>query len=260
MLALRHMPRSTLASVRVIAADVDGTVTTAGRITPETVTSFEALQRIGCAVVLVTGRSAGWAAALARYLPGLAGVVAENGAVLFPASAQDTAPVLLDTSSAERRVPSVLELDACLDAVLHRYPEAHPGVDNFCRLSDRTVEVGAGIDPDVVGAIAAAAGVAHTYSSVHHHLSRSSLTKRTGLLAALAELLPVVEPGREVVTIGDSGNDAALFDARSFAATVGVSNIRLHLDALGPSVPSFVTDSDGGDGFNELATLVLGAR
>jgi TIR domain len=54
-----NAPQRKLAAVKVVAADVDGTVTTGGRIAPSTLAMFERLRDSGRQVVLVTGRSAG---------------------------------------------------------------------------------------------------------------------------------------------------------------------------------------------------------
>jgi hydroxymethylpyrimidine pyrophosphatase-like HAD family hydrolase len=256
-----NAPKRKLAAVRAVAADVDGTVTANGYIQPSTLTMFEELHKSGRKVVLVTGRSAGWSAALARYLPGLAGVIAENGAVLIPAASHEISPIILDNSLTDDSAPSVSTAEECLAEVLTRYPDARPGTDNYCRISDRTIEVGDDIDPDVIRDIAAKHGLRHTFSTVHHHLSRSSLTKNTGLLLALNQhILPGIDAATEVITIGDSVNDAPLFEPGTFAVTVGVRTVLQFLPGLGDCVPNYVTLASGGAGFNEIGSLLVQAR
>jgi hydroxymethylpyrimidine pyrophosphatase-like HAD family hydrolase len=244
-------------AVKVVAADIDGTVTTDGRITPATLTMFEQLRESGRALVLVTGRFAGRGAALARYLPGVAAVIAENGAVLFMAESGETEPIILDSSPG----PPIVVVEECLRAVLATYPSARPGTDNYCRITDRTIEVNDDIDPETVRGIAAQFELRHTFSSVHHHLSRSSLTKKTGLLLALDQHIhPGIDPATEVITIGDSANDAPLFDQRAFAGTFGVRSVLGNLAELDGHVPTYVALSDGGVGFNEIGNLLMRAR
>lgn len=256
-----NAPIRKLAAVRAVAADVDGTVTIDGRIAPSTLTMFEQLRDSGRDVVLVTGRSAGWSAALARYLPGLAGVLAENGAVLILAAAGEVSPILLDESLADDSGPSTAAVEECLAAVLAAYPNARPGTDNYCRISDRTIEVSDDIDPDVVKDIAAKYGLSHTFSTVHHHLSRSSLTKKTGLLLALSQhISPGIDPATEVITIGDSANDAPLFEPNTFSGTFGVRGVLRALNTLGGDVPTYVALADGGAGFNEIGKLLVRAH
>src|SRR5262249_41731621 len=199
------------------------------------------------------GRAAGWSAALARYLPGLAGVIAENGAILILAADHEVLPIILDKSLADGSAPSVATAEECLAEVLTRYPDARPGTDNYCRISDRTIEVSDDIDPDIVRDIAAKHGLHHTFSTVHHHLSRSSLTKHTGLLLALNQhISPGIDPAAEVITIGDSVNDAPLFEPGTFAVTVGVRTVLQFLPELEDSVPNYVTLASGGAAFNEI--------
>lgn len=255
-----NAPQRTLAAVKVVAADVDGTVTTGGRIAPSTLAMFERLRDSGRQVVLVTGRSAGWGAALARYLPGVSGVVAENGAVLIPAGDGETEPVILDEGIAGGTAPGASVMDECLAAVLAQYPAARPGSDNYCRISDRTVEVGEGIDFTDVGRIAARFGLRHTFSTVHHHLSRSSLNKQTGLLLALQHICPDTDAATQVATIGDSANDALLFEPGAFAATFGVRAVLRAASESGFQVPAYVSLADGGAGFDEIGELLVRAR
>lgn len=56
-------------SVRLVATDMDGTLTTAGKFTPALFQTFEQLAAAGIQVLIVTGRSAGWVSELAHYLP-----------------------------------------------------------------------------------------------------------------------------------------------------------------------------------------------
>lgn len=151
--------------------------------------------------------------------------------------------------------------DECLAAVLARYPAAVPGADNYCRISDRTLEVAGGVDPAEVARIAAAHGLSHTFSTVHHHLSRSSLNKQTGLLLALARhASPGIDPAAQVVTVGDSVNDDLLFEPGAFAATFGVRGVLRAIAGSGMRAPDYVALADGGAGFDEIGALLVRAR
>src|SRR5450759_5964254 len=81
-------PSLVLAGIRFLAAAVDDTITSDGKIPSGTVKGFEALEKAGIAVALVTGRPAGWAQALAGYLPGVRIAVGENGLVAFDGAGQ----------------------------------------------------------------------------------------------------------------------------------------------------------------------------
>src|SRR5215470_4476000 len=68
--------------VRAVFTDMDGTLTSAGRVRASTYRALADLDAAGVPVVVVTGRPAGWAEAIARLWP-VRAVVAENGGVLF---------------------------------------------------------------------------------------------------------------------------------------------------------------------------------
>ena len=72
---LAAMPGPALAGLRVLAADIDDTITAGGKLPARTLQLFEKLEAAGLVVALVTGRSAGWAQALAGYLPAVRVVV-----------------------------------------------------------------------------------------------------------------------------------------------------------------------------------------
>ncbi|HET9059952.1 MAG TPA: HAD hydrolase family protein [Acidimicrobiales bacterium] len=239
-----------LRAVRLVASDVDGTLTSSGTIGGATVNALESLAGAGIGVLLVTGRSAGWAAALAAYMPGVVGVLAENGAVLCQPG-PDVAPFAFEGLPPPGALAA---MHAAVADVLGTYPGVNAGNDNFCRLTDRTVAASPQMSPTLVASIAQRHGLRHTYSTVHHHLSWSRLDKRSGVLRALEYLGTGLDPASQVVTIGDSANDAPLFAAGTFALTVGVAEA----GAL-PVGPQVITEAGGGAGFVELAQALLGA-
>ncbi|HTL87953.1 MAG TPA: HAD hydrolase family protein, partial [Leptolyngbya sp.] len=58
-----------LESIRLIATDMDGTLTIDQKFTPQVLRAFEQLNQAGIEVLIVTGRSAGWVSGLIHYLP-----------------------------------------------------------------------------------------------------------------------------------------------------------------------------------------------
>lgn len=68
--------------IRLVATDMDGTLTQQGQFTA---TLWQALEHLAAAdipVLIVTGRSAGWVSGLVNYLP-IWGAIAENGGLFF---------------------------------------------------------------------------------------------------------------------------------------------------------------------------------
>src|SRR5438128_2036065 len=67
--------------VRLVATDVDGTLTREGKLAPEVLAAIARLVVAGIEVMPVSGRSAGEVLGLVRYLPGVRRGIAENGMV-----------------------------------------------------------------------------------------------------------------------------------------------------------------------------------
>src|SRR5262245_42596541 len=66
-----------------LIADVDDTLTVGGSLHPRVLEAIARAARAGIEVILDTGRSAGWGAALLAYLDGVSAVIVENGGAWF---------------------------------------------------------------------------------------------------------------------------------------------------------------------------------
>jgi HAD superfamily hydrolase (TIGR01484 family) len=249
-------PRAELARIRVLAADVDDTVTTDGKIPAATVKALEALHGAGLLVVLVTGRPAGWAQALAGYLPGVSVAVAENGLVAFDAHGKrrDLGP---------RRGPEFLTV---LAENARRVREAYAldvTPDDAFRLFERTFIRPASFDAAALAASQRLVdpGFEVMASSIHIHVRPSGWGKFEGLIAALEPLAPeaAAHADQAILFVGDSSNDRSMF-ARLRRTSVGVRNIEQFLAELGPDRPAFVTDAESAKGFGEVARALLESR
>jgi HAD superfamily hydrolase (TIGR01484 family) len=232
-------PASVLARIRVLATDVDDTVTKDGKIPSSTVECLEALGRAGLTVALVTGRPAGWAQALAAYLPAVRVAVAENGLVAFdgeggrmelgPRRGPDFLTRLADNSA---RVRDAFGLEVTPDDAFRLFERAfvRPASFDAAALvaSDRLVEPGFEV----------------MASSIHIHVRPSGWGKAEGLLAVLRSIEPEASaaPDDFVLFTGDSSNDRSLF-ARLRRTSVGVANVTAYLDELGDDRPAYVTAS-----------------
>src|ERR1700747_986623 len=80
MQPLASMPLGVRAAMRGVLADIDDTLSTAGKITAEAYAAMENLRAAGLLLVPVTGRPAGWCDHIARMWP-VDAVVGENGAL-----------------------------------------------------------------------------------------------------------------------------------------------------------------------------------
>ena len=76
-----------LENIRLVATDMDGTLTRKGKFTSDLLQALENLAHKGIKVLILTGRSAGWVNGLVSYLP-IVGAVAENGGLYYPADSE----------------------------------------------------------------------------------------------------------------------------------------------------------------------------
>ncbi|MGC1308681.1 MAG: HAD family hydrolase [Phormidesmis sp.] len=251
---LTALSQSAFSDIRLLATDMDGTLTTAGNFTPALLQAFEALGAAGIDVMIVTGRSAGWVSGLVNYLP-VVGAIAENGGLYI--SKSDPQPLILPDipklSSHRDRLSSLFE------RLRVRRPQLKPALDNAYRITDWTFDIDGLLraDFDQMQEICAALHFGFTYSTVQCHLKLDRQNKAAGLRKVLAQQFPDLTMAN-VVTVGDSPNDESLFDPAQFPCSVGVANIAHYLPALAHA-PAYVTPSSEGAGFIELVEKILGA-
>ena len=256
---LATLPRTTLRQVAAVMTDVDGTLTTGGKLLASTYTAIERLAAAGIPVIPVTGRTAGWADAWVRTWP-VAAVVAENGGVtlLPPRRAGGAWRRLYARPVAGLAADKRRLLDAAR-AVARAVPGARLSSDS------RYAEVDLAIDwneevhlgPAAAGAIEAILrerGLSAVRSSVHVNYWIGRWNKLTAC-RRVARALGI--PAARWLFIGDSLNDEPLFVGAPLA--VGVANVRDILPQLA-TPPAWVTRAREGHGFEELARALLAAR
>lgn len=238
---------------RVLATDVDGTLTAPGdvRLHPGLIDAFTRLRAAGVRVMLVTGRPAGWVQALFRYLP-VDGAVAEGGAVLFPGCEEPVAHLAAQRSPRANRI-------ALMRNLALRWPQLRETPDNAFRLVDAAFDRApfSAADLAEIRSALATEDLQFTYSTVHGHLMPPGIHKASGI-AALLELDPAFAgcTTADVLTVGDSPNDDEMFDPELFPYSVGVAGIRAHAAEF-RWLPRWITTADAGDGFLELVDAIL---
>ena len=254
----RYLPLSQISSthdltnIRLVATDMDGTLTTEGKFTAALLQALADLTASGIKVLIVTGRSAGWVSGLVSYLP-VAGAIAENGSLFYPCG--NETPVALTPIS-----DLVLHRQQLAKAFLqlqNQFPHIQESADNRFRITDWTFDVDS-VNTDELHSIShlcQQTGWGFTYSNVQCHIKPLGQDKAIGLLQVLRDYFPQYTPG-EIVTVGDSPNDESLFDELCFPISVGVANVREYADRL-QYQPAYVTTASEGQGFCELAQLIL---
>lgn len=241
--------------LRLVATDMDGTLTRAGGFTTTLLSSLEKLVEADLTTVIVTGRSAGWVQAVAAYLP-IAGAIAENGGV-WMSQANLHPEWLVDVPEAGRHRDA---LAGMFSAIQRYFPTLRPSADNPFRLTDWTFDIGdlSLADLQTIADLCEQAGWGFTYSTVQCHIRPATQNKAVGLQAVLRRTFPSIQ-SHQVVTVGDSPNDADLFNPHYFPFSVGIANVLHYRDRL-QHLPTVITASAEVAGFQELTQALLAVR
>ncbi len=254
------LAQAAFSEIRLVATDVDGTLTSAGQFTPALLAAFAKLYEQGIEVMLVTGRSAGWVSALVNYLP-VVGAIAENGGLYIGKqniSKQAPEPVIL--ADIPRMSTHRDRLATLFEQIKARYPQLQPSADNRFRITDWTFDIQglSAADLDWMQTICEEHTMGFTYSNVQCHLKIKRQNKAAGLIKVLQQQFAQLKT-TAVVTVGDSPNDESLFDPSQFPCSVGVANVAHYLPVLSYQ-PTYLTAAAEGAGFVELVDQLIAAQ
>lgn len=240
-----------LQSVRLIATDLDGTLTQHGKLTAKLLRTLETLATAEIPVLIVTGRSAGWVSGLRAYLP-IVGAIAENGGLYY---GQTETPELLIPIHhlANHRT----KLKAIFQHLQTEFPQLQESTDNAFRLTDWTFDLSDlnRVDLNGLAQICQNQGWGFTYSTVQCHIKPLAQDKANSLETVLQTHFPHLRR-EQILTIGDSPNDEPLFNPKKFPQSVGVANILDYTEQLSHH-PRYVTTQAESEGFCELARVLL---
>ncbi|MFM7885303.1 MAG: HAD hydrolase family protein [Pseudanabaena sp.] len=187
---------------------------------------------------------------MANYLP-VVGAIAENGGIFLQAYGQQ------DLLTAILNIPKHrILLENTFHHIKQLFPNLQASSDNQFRITDSTFDVD-DLSTDDLEAISLQCqqmGWSFTYSNVQGHIKPPHQDKATGLLSVLSNHFPALN-SQQVLTIGDSPNDEAMFNPELFPISVGVANI-LHYQDKMLHLPQYVTHESEFAGFQELALLL----
>lgn len=270
MQALNTWPQQTLQGVVGVFTDIDDTLTTDGAITPDALQALHDLRTAGLVVIAITGRPVGWSAPFVAQWP-VDAIVAENGAVLLQNKKSlcgliNGAQLLSKTyqQDAHTRKLNVIRMQQVVQRVQREVPAARPAQDSAGRETDMAIDHSEFTtlpthEIEQVVAIMQREGMTATVSSIHINGWFGTHNKLEGARWAIHTLY-----GRDLdaelqawVYVGDSTNDQLMFEA--FPHSVGVANVR-RFQAQLAHLPRYITDSERGAGFAEVAQAVLFAR
>ncbi|WP_134496261.1 HAD-IIB family hydrolase [Microvirga pakistanensis] len=264
MIPLSQFPLEKARSVRVILTDIDDTITTEGILTAAAYAALENLQRAGFLVIPVTGRPAGWCDHIARMWP-VDAIVGENGAFYFRYDRQRRTMEQHFWASPDELKANRASLDAIEKEVLASVPGAALASDQAYRLADLAIDFCEDVpalpesEVDRIVAIFERHGAQAKVSSIHVNGWFGDYNKLSMARTLLAEVFGLDwEQAKDcVVYAGDSPNDEPMFAA--FPLSVGVANIHSFVHRLRHK-PAYIAKGHSGDGFAELAELLLAAK
>jgi HAD superfamily hydrolase (TIGR01484 family) len=240
----------TLTDIRLIATDIDGTLTSEGKFTTELLQAIDLLNTKGIKLLLVTGRSAGWVSAINNYLP-VAGAIAENGGVYFNDRGEFDFLTQIDLIETHRA-----QLASRFWELQELYPQIQESIDNQFRITDWTFDLSNLTDLELreIDTKCQAWGYSFTFSTIQCHIKPSHQDKGIAILQVIKEYFPEIKP-TQIVTVGDSPNDAGMFNPQRFPLSVGVANIQHYLSQLSYQ-PQYLTKLPEVAGFCELVDLL----
>lgn len=264
MRPVSEMPRDAAAKVRCVLADIDDTLTTNGRLFAAAYSALERLHDAGIFVAPVTGRPAGWCDMIARFWP-VAGVVGENGALYFAYDTKARRMRRVFAADEAARAANRERLEEIRERVLADVPGAAVSADQRYRDADLAIDYCEDVERlpetsvDRITAIFEEAGAVAKISSIHVNGWFGAHDKLSMSRRFAAEVLDIDMDAEEdsFVFCGDSPNDAPMF--AFFSNACGVANVRDFAGRM-EAEPAWVSRARGGEGFVEIAEIILEAR
>lgn len=249
-----------LQNIRLVATDMDGTITKKGKFTADLLLALESLIDTNIDLIIITGRSAGWVNSINNYLP-IQGAIAENGGIFYSKNNQDWRFITPIPDIAEHRQ----KLKQIFQLLQHEFPQIQESQDNIFRLTDWTFDIGnLNLEQlQIMDNICLEAGFSFTYSTVQCHIKPKTQNKAQGLKQIINQYYSQLLP-EQIVTVGDSPNDESLFNSNLFPISVGVANIKHYCAPRSGSLrdrlkyqPTYITNQEESPGFCELIDLLL---
>lgn len=257
MLTLSHWPIADRQRIRGVLTDIDDTLTCDGDISPQALQALQALKSAGYAVIAITGRPVGWSAPFAQSWP-VDAIVAENGAVALVGQRK------LYLQDAQTRQHNHHRMQAVMQQVLQAVPGARASHDSPGRETDIAVDHSEfhHLDEAQIAHVVTRmqdAGMTATVSSIHINGWYGTHNKLEGARWIVRELFQrhLDAELESWAYVGDSTNDQVMF--AHFDNSIGVANIQRFVPTL-QHLPRYITPSERGVGFNEVAQAILASR
>jgi len=260
MQPLEAFPVDARRAIRGVLADIDDTITTDGRLTPEAYAAMARIQDAGLLMIPITGRPAGWCDHIARMWP-VDGVVGENGAFYFRYDHQQRKFYRRFAVSEEQAEENRAKLKKVAARVLDLVPGCALASDQQYRLADIAIDFCEDVPRlatdaiDKIVSIMEDEGLTAKVSSIHVNGWFGDYDKLTMTRTLMDECfsIDINKTKENFVFVGDSPNDQPMFEF--FPHAVGVANLE-NFSAQLDHAPTYITRGEGGTGFAEVADLL----
>jgi HAD superfamily hydrolase (TIGR01484 family) len=258
------MPAAVVKDIRGVFCDIDDTLTSEGKLTARAYAALERLHSGGKLVIPITGRPAGWCDHIARMWP-VDAVVGENGAFYFYYDGARKKLAQRFLYDAAARAAHREKMTAVRERILREVPGCALASDQLYREADLAIDYCEDVprlplaEVDRIAALMRAAGMSAKISSIHVNGWFGDYDK-LGMTRTLMRERYGVDLSRDeagYLFIGDSPNDAPMFGF--FSNSVGVANVT-DFGARLANAPAYVSSRRSGDGFVEVAELLLGGN
>ena len=247
--------------IKFILTDIDDTLTTEGRLKSDAYDALGRLSNSGYKVIPVTGRCAGWCDHIARMWP-VDGVVGENGAFFFSYDHVNKNMNNIYSQTEDERRENFIVLNEIKNTIIESVPGTAEASDQDYRITYLAIDFAEDVPKlsqnmiDEIVNIAEQNGATAKISSIHVNCWIGEHNKLTTSLKILKENFGLndKEIQSNVVFVGDSPNDSMMFGF--FNNSVGVANVVDMMHKI-VSPPKYITSKYSGEGFVELADLLL---
>ena len=256
MKPLSEVNKKYISKIKILMFDLDGTFISNDRLKSSTYYRLEKLMDNKIKTVAVTGRPAGWCDLIARWWP-VDSVIGENGALSYSMLDGKMDRQFFDETVSVNKSKEFL--NSLLDDIKSNFGEINLAADQPFRLLDLALDISEenNLSKKKVREIydfCISKGANAAVSNIHLNIWYGNYNKCDMALKILDNLNIKVD---ECVFVGDSPNDSPMF--KKFPFSVGVKSVVSYSNFM-TDYPSFVTERDGNQGFEDLVDFILLTR
>ncbi len=256
MKPLSELKEKHLRKIKILMFDLDGTFISNDSLKSSTYRYLEKLRDNKIKTVVVTGRPAGWCDLIARWWP-VNSVIGENGALSYSMLNGKMDRQVFDKSVSLEKSKELL--DSLLIKIKANFGEICLAADQPFRQWDLALDISEenSISPNKVREIydfCISKGANAAISNIHLNIWYGNYTKCDMALKILDNWNIKID---ECAYVGDSPNDSPMF--RKFPLSVGVKSVLNYSDFM-QDYPSYVTERDGNQGFEDLVNFILSTK